>query len=207
MAPRKPLRPDLPLVEAPTRPAWRAWLDANHATTGSVWLVLNRKDSGLPVMTAAEAAEEALCFGWIDSRPGRLDARRSLLLMSPRKPGSAWSGVNKDRVARLAAAGRMAPAGIAAVERAKADGSWARLDGATALVEPPDLLAALAVAPGAAAAWGGFPPSHRRANLEWIAQAKRPETRAARIAEIAQRAARGERANTWPRVAGGKGRD
>ncbi|MBP0463155.1 YdeI/OmpD-associated family protein [Roseomonas sp. PWR1] len=203
--PRTPL--DIPLVEAPTRAAWRAWLEANHATSGSVWLVLNRKDSGLPVLPAAEAAEEALCFGWIDSRPGKLDARRSLLLMSPRKPGSAWSGLNKDRVARLAAAGLMAPAGIAAVDRAKADGSWVLLAGATALVEPPDLLAALAAAPGAEAAWAGFPPSHRRANLEWIAQAKRPDTRAARIAQIADRATRGERAKTWPRVAGGKGRD
>jgi uncharacterized protein YdeI (YjbR/CyaY-like superfamily) len=197
-------RPDLPLVEAPTRAAWRAWLAANHGRDGSVWLVLNRKGSGLPHLPVAEAVEEALCFGWVDSRPAKLDARRSLLLFSPRKPGSAWSGVNKDKVARLSAAGLMAPAGLAAVARAQADGSWTRLDGATALAEPPDLLAA---APGAGATWRGFPPSHRRANPEWIAQAKRPATRAARIAEIAARAARGERANTWPRVAPGQGRD
>jgi len=199
--------PALPLIEAPTREAWRAWLEANHATSGSVWLVLNRKGSGLPHLPAAEAVEEALCFGWVDSRPAKLDAQRSLLLFSPRKAGSAWSGVNKAKVARLAAEGRMAAAGRAAVARAEADGSWTRLDGATALAEPPDLVAALAAQPGAAAAWGSFPPSHRRANLEWIAQAKRPATRAARIAEIAARAARGERANTWPRVAAGEGGD
>jgi uncharacterized protein YdeI (YjbR/CyaY-like superfamily) len=198
-APKAPA--DLPRIEAPTRAAWRAWLAENHARSGSVWLVLNRKDSGLPHLPAAEAAEEALCFGWIDSRPARLDARRSLLLMSPRKPGSAWSGVNKARVARLIAAGLMAPAGLAAVARAQADGSWARLDGASALAEPEDLRAALRAQPGAAAAWAAFPPSHRRANLEWIAQARRPATRAARIAEIATRAARGQRANTWTRVA------
>jgi uncharacterized protein YdeI (YjbR/CyaY-like superfamily) len=192
---------DLPRIDAPTRAAWRAWLAANHARKGSVWLVLNRKGSGLPYLPVAEAVEEALCFGWVDSRPARLDAQRSLLLFSPRKPGSAWSGVNKTKIARLTAAGLMAPAGLAAVARAQADGSWTRLDGATALAEPPDLLAALAAAPGAEAAWRGFPPSHRRANLEWIAQAKRAATRAARIAEIAACAARGERANTWPRVA------
>ena len=189
-----------PRVEAPTRAARRAWLDANHATAGgSVWLVINRKGSGLPHLPPAEAAEEALCFGWVDSRPAKLDERRSLLLVSPRRPGSAWSGVNKERVRRLAEAGLMAPAGLLAVERAKADGSWERLDGATALLEPPDLAAALAARPGASEAWRGFPPSHRRANLEWVAQAKRPETRATRVAEIAARAERGERANTWRR--------
>jgi uncharacterized protein YdeI (YjbR/CyaY-like superfamily) len=193
-----------PQVDAPTRAAWRAWLQANHAAGwGSVWLVINRKGSGLLHLPPAEAAEEALCFGWVDSRPARLDERRSLLLMSPRKPGSAWSGINKERVRRLAEAGLMAPAGLAAVERAKADGSWERLNGATALSEPPDLAAALAARPGAAEAWRAFPPSHRRANLEWVAQAKRPDPRAARVAEIAARAERGERANTW-RKPGGK---
>jgi uncharacterized protein YdeI (YjbR/CyaY-like superfamily) len=194
-------RLDLPMVEAPTRAAWRAWLAANHAQPGSIWLVLNRKGSGLPVLSATEAVDEALCFGWVDSRPAKLDAQRSLLLFSPRKPGSAWSGVNKAKIARLTAAGLMAPAGLAVVARAQADGSWTVLDDATALTDPPDLVAALAEMPGAEAAWRSFPPSHRRANLEWIAQAKRPSTRAARIAEIAACAARNERANTWPRVA------
>jgi uncharacterized protein YdeI (YjbR/CyaY-like superfamily) len=122
--------------------------------------------------------------------------------MSPRKPGSAWSGVNKEkgRVRRLTEAELMAPAGLLAAERAKKDGSWERPD--TALSEPPDLLAASAARPSALEAWRGFPPPHRRANLEWIAQAKRPETRAARVAEIAAHAKRGERADTWPRLGG-----
>lgn len=189
-----------PQVDAPTRAAWRAWLEANHASSGgSVWLVINRKGSGLPHLPPAEAAEEALCFGWVDSRPAKLDERRSLLLMSPRKPGSAWSGINKERVRRLTEAGLMAPAGLAAVRRAEADGSWARLDTATALSEPPDLFAAFAAHPGALEAWRRFPPSHCRANLEWITQAKRPETRAARVAAITAAAGRGERANTWQR--------
>lgn len=199
--------PEPPLLEAPTRAAWRAWLAANHATSGSIWLVINRKGGAAgPHLSPEAVAEEALCFGWIDSRPARLDAARSRLLVSPRKPGSAWSGINKQRVARLIAAGLMAPAGLAAIARAQADGSWTRLDGATALEDPPDLVAALTVLAGAEAAWRGFPPSHRRANLEWVAQAKRPETRAARVAEIAAKAARGERANTWtrPRAAAAK---
>ncbi len=195
-------RPDFPLVEAPTRAEWRAWLALHHATSGSVWLVINRKGGGAgPHLPPEAAAEEALCFGWVDSRPAKLDAARSLLLMSPRRPGSAWSGINKARVARLRAAGLMTAAGEAAIARAEADGSWTRLDGATALEEPPDLAAALAAHPGAAEAWRGFPPSHRRANLEWIAQAKRAETRAARIAAIAGAAARGERASAWSRPA------
>jgi uncharacterized protein YdeI (YjbR/CyaY-like superfamily) len=188
---------EFPIVAADDRAAWRAWLAAHHAQTGSVWLVIPRKGQG--ALTLDDAVDEALCFGWVDSRPRKLDATRSLLLMSPRRAGSAWSGVNKARVARLRAEGRMAPPGEAAIARAEADGSWTRLDGASARTEPPDLAAALDAAPGARAAWAGFPPSHRRANLEWVAQAKRPATRAARIAEIAARAAEGARANTWPR--------
>ena len=190
-------RDGLLLVNAPSRAAWRAWLTAHHSQAESIWLVLNRRGSGLPHLPAAEAAEEALCFGWIDSRPAKLDAQRSLLLVSPRRPGSAWSGVNKQRVERMLAEGLMAAPGLATIERAKADGSWTRLDDASALIEPADLLAALS--DGALAAWRGFPPSHRRANLEWIAQAKTAGTRGARIAEIARLADLGERANTWRR--------
>lgn len=188
---------EVPQIEVEDRAAWRAWLAAHHANTGSVWLVIPRKGHG--TLTAIEASEEALCFGWIDSRPRKLDATRSLLLISPRKLGSAWSGVNKARVQRLRAEGRMTPSGEAAIARAIADGSWARLDGATALEEPADLRAALDATPGAWAAWRVFPPSHRRANLEWLAQAQRAETRAARVADIATKAARGERANIWKR--------
>ncbi|MEI6162145.1 MAG: hypothetical protein WCP77_20100, partial [Roseococcus sp.] len=80
-------RDGLLLVNAPSRAAWRAWLTAHHSQAESIWLVLNRRGSGLPHLPAAEAAEEALCFGWIDSRPAKLDAQRSLLLVSPRRPG------------------------------------------------------------------------------------------------------------------------
>lgn len=186
---------EAPILRCADRAAWRSWLTAHHAQSGSIWLVIPRKGQG--ALCLDDAVDEALCFGWVDSRPRRLDATASLLLMTPRRPGSAWSGVNKGRVARLRQAGLMAPAGEAAIARAEADGTWSVLDDASALREPPDLLAAFQRHSGAAAAWQSFPPSHRRANLEWLALAKRPATRAARIEQIAARAALGERANTW----------
>nr|WP_232370769.1 hypothetical protein [Roseococcus microcysteis] len=133
--------PDHPLLDLPDRAAWRAWLAENHGASGSVWLVIPRKGHG--ALTSEDAVLEALCFGWIDSRPRKLDATRSLLLMSPRRPGSAWSGVNKARVERLAAAGLMAAPGEAAIRRSMQDGGWTRLDAATALTEPEALLDAL----------------------------------------------------------------
>ena len=184
-----------PVLRCADRAAWRAWLVAHHAQPDSVWLVIPRK--GHAALSLDDAVDEALCFGWIDSRPRKLDDTASLLLMSPRRPGSAWSGVNKQRIARLRAEGRMAAAGEAVIARGEADGTWVLLDDASALREPAELLAAFNNA--GLAAWRSFPPSHRRANLEWVAQAKRAETRAARIAEIAARTAEGQRANTWKR--------
>ena len=140
---------------------------------------------------------EALCFGWVDSRPGPVDERRTKLYVAPRKPGSGWATSNKIRVEALAAAGLMAPAGLAAVARAKADGSWSRIDGSQAGIEPSDLLVGLARHPGARANWDAFPRGVRRAILQWIEHAKRPETRAARIKETASLAAQNVRANQW----------
>jgi uncharacterized protein YdeI (YjbR/CyaY-like superfamily) len=178
---------------------WRAWLEANHERPEGVWLVTFKKGSGRSVVTYAEAVEEALCFGWIDSIPRKVDEQRTRLWFSPRKPKSAWSAVNKERVERLLADGRMAPAGLRMVEMAKETGTWTALDEVEALVVPDDLAAAFAAHPGAAEQWEGFPRSARSGILQWIAQAKRPETRAARVAETAEKAARGERANQWVR--------
>ena len=116
---------------------------------------------------------------------------------SPRRPGSAWSGANKERIARLEAEDRLLPPGRAAVDTARADGTWALLEDVEDLVVPDDLAAAFAAHPGSAAEWDDFPPSARRAILEWIVQAKRPATRARRIEEAARKAAQGERANQW----------
>jgi uncharacterized protein YdeI (YjbR/CyaY-like superfamily) len=188
---------DVPHVQAEDRAAWRAWLASNHATSGGAWLVTWRRASGRPVLEYEAAVEEALCFGWVDSKPGKVDAERTKLYFAPRKPRSGWARPNKLRVERLLAAGLMAPVGLAAVELAKANGSWTLLDEVEDLVDPPDLVVALAAHPPAADRWAAFPRSARRGILEWIVQAKRPETRAARILETATRAARNERANQW----------
>lgn len=188
---------EAPLVPADDRATWRAWLAANHATARGAWLVTWRRGHG-PVLAYEDAVEEALCFGWVDSTAGRVDDRRSKLYFAPRKPGSGWAATNKARVGKLLEAGLMTPAGIASVERAKLDGSWTSLDAIEQGIIPDDLAAALAAEPAAAAKFEAFPKSARRAILVWIAAAKRPETRAARVRETAERAARNERANERP---------
>ncbi|MHC1558111.1 YdeI/OmpD-associated family protein [Actinomycetospora sp. C-140] len=120
-----------------------------------------------------------------------------MLLLAPRKATSAWSRVNKQRVERLTAAGLMTPAGQAAIEAARATGRWAALDAVEDLTEPDDLRSALDAVPRARAAWDAFPRSVKRAILEWIAAAKKPPTRAARIAETVGEAAEGRRAHQW----------
>ena len=189
-------REDAPLVHAEDRATWRAWLEANHATATGVHLVSWKRGHG-PSVGYEEAVEEALCFGWIDSSGGTIDERRSKLYFAPRKPRSGWAATNKARIERLAAAGLMAPAGLAAIERAKENGSWTLLDDVEQGGVPEDLKASLAAHPPAAENFEAFPKSAKRALLEWTAQAKRPETRAARILEIATKAARNERANEW----------
>ena len=178
-----------------TRNAWRAWLERHHATSSGVWLVSFRKETEKPRVEYPEAVEEALCFGWIDSKSTRLDDERTLLWMSPRKPGSGWSRSNKERVARLERDGLMADAGRAAVEAAKRSGAWSALDSVEALEVPDDLAAAFARDRTAKANYDAFPPSSRKLILAWIASAKRPETRAKRIQETVRLAAQNIRAN------------
>lgn len=184
---------DAPEVQVEDRAAWRAWLEANHATASGVWLVSWRKGHG-PRVEYEEAVEEALCFGWIDGQAGSVDERRSRQYYAPRKATSGWASTNKARVERLIAGGRMAPAGMAAIERAKANGSWTLYDDVEQGVVPPDLTAALDALPPAASNFAAFPKSARQAMLAWIVLARRPETRAARIRQIAERAAVNERA-------------
>ena len=156
------------------RAGWRAWLVANHATSSGVHLVSWRRGSGHTSVGYEEAVEEALCVGWIDSVAGRLDEQRGLQWFSPRRPTSGWARTNKARVERLIADGLMLPAGLAAIEEAKRNGSWTLLDDVENLVVPDDLAAALAAHPPAREHWDAFSRSRRRALLEWITQAKRP---------------------------------
>lgn len=184
-------------VQPSHRDEWRAWLERNHDRSDGVWLVSYKKAAGKPTVTYPEAVEEALCFGWIDSKPGKLDDERTMLWYSPRKPGSGWARTNKERIERLMAEGRMTPAGLAKIEAAKADGSWTRLDSSEAMEVPADLEAALASYPDAARHFHAFPPGVRKAILQWISLAKKPETRAARIDETARLANENIRANQW----------
>lgn len=180
-----------PLVEWKGRAAWRAWLETNHSRSGGAWLVMHRRDARLGIYEAA--VEEALCFGWIDSTAGRVDEERGKLYFGPRKSNSGWAATNKARVERLMATGRMAPAGLAAVERAKANGSWSLLDSVERLEVPPDLVGALAARSAAAANFAAWPPGVRKQALTSLAQARRPETRLQRITKLVDAAARNVR--------------
>ena len=181
---------------------WRAWLDANHATSPGIWLVTWKKASGRTLIPYGAIVDEALAYGWIDSRPRSIDEHRSARLLTPRKPASNWSARNKARIQQLTAAGRMHPAGLAAVAAAKANGAWAALDETETLAEPADLAAALDATPGARQYWDAFPRSARRAILEWITNAKTSATRQARIQRTANDAASNIRANQWRQPAG-----
>jgi uncharacterized protein YdeI (YjbR/CyaY-like superfamily) len=195
----KPAATELPRIAPATLADWRAWLSENHAVSGSVWLVAWKKASGKAAFTLDEAVEEALCWGWIDSLPRKLDKDRSMLLFSPRKATSLWSAVNKRRVERLTADGRMQPPGLAKITAARSVGTWDALDAVETLMVPPDLATAFAARPGSGARFDAFPRSAKRGILEWILQAKTAETRARRVAETADKAAMGERANQWRR--------
>jgi uncharacterized protein YdeI (YjbR/CyaY-like superfamily) len=184
-------------VQPVDRAAWRAWLEQYHTRTEGVWLITFKKTSGKPIISYDDCVEEALCFGWIDSIGRALDDERTMLWFAPRKAGSGWSRPNKLRIERLLAAGLMAEAGLAKIQAAKQDGSWTVLDAVEDLTVPPDLQAALAEYPAATRNWEAFPRSTKRGILEWIAMAKRAETRARRIAETARLAEQNERANQW----------
>ena len=192
----KPLAAPGNSVDPRTRAKWRAWLAQHHQRGEGIWLVVGKKTSREKRLRYDDAVEEALCFGWIDSRERRLDDERAMLWMAPRRPKTGWSAANKARVARLAKQKRLMPAGRAKVRAAKADGSWTLLDAVENLEVPDDLAKALAAARGAGY-FAGFPKSVRKQLLEWVRSARKPETRAKRVAEIARLAAMNIRANQW----------
>jgi uncharacterized protein YdeI (YjbR/CyaY-like superfamily) len=183
-----------PIYHAETRAQWRAWLAANHDSEPGVWLCSWRAATARAVCPYPEAVEEAICFGWIDSTVNILDEDRSLQLVTPRKPKSTWTRLNRRRVTELEAAGLMTDAGRRAVEVAQANGWWTIYDPVEDLVEPADLSAELDAEPRARASWDGFPPSARKAMLWWVISAVKDATRAKRVATVVEKAARGERA-------------
>jgi uncharacterized protein YdeI (YjbR/CyaY-like superfamily) len=182
----------LELLELPDREAWSRWLEANHGRSDGVWLAVGKKGNTRTSLMYEDAVQEALRFGWIDSTVRRLDADRSQQLYTPRRPGGTWALSNKRRVERLMADGLMEPAGMAAIERAKADGSWMLLDDVENLVVPADLAVAFETTPAAAESFGGLPESKRKLILYWIGSTKREATRQARIAKAVEALAAGE---------------
>lgn len=177
------------------RSEWRKWLTKNHDKSPGVWFVYFKKQTGKPRVIYDEAVEEALCFGWIDSLPRKLDEDRSKLLFTPRKPKSVWSKLNKERIEKMIAEKLMTDVGLAKIEQAKADGSWNTLDSSDNLEMPNDLIAAFAKNKNAQTNWEGFTDSPKKAILYWLSTAKRDETRKARVKKIVSMAAIGKRAN------------
>jgi len=172
----------IPLLAPASRAELRAWLVQNHATSSGVDLAVGKKGNTVTTLTYDDAVEEGLAFGWIDSVTHRLDEQRYAIRFTPRRRGSIWAKSNKARVARLTEAGLMTPAGMAVVEAAQADGSWTLLSDAEDLVVPPDLAAALDAA-DAAVRFATLSASQQSLALYRVGSAKRPETRAKRIAE------------------------
>ncbi len=177
-----------------SRAQWREWLEANADTSPGIWLVMPRRGNDHPAPSYDEVVEEALCFGWIDSTVRTRDERFGLQLVTPRKPTSTWSASNKERLSRLIPAGLMTERGLRAIEVAKGNGSWEILDTVERLEVPDDLATALDADPAAREFFDGMPPGIRKQNLYFVVSAKRPETRAARIAKIVTAAREGRRA-------------
>ena len=174
-----------PEIFCPASPAdWRTWLQAHHATKQSVWLIYHKKHTGVPSLTWSQAVDEALCFGWIDSQAKPLDADRYMQFFSRRKPTSAWSRVNKEKVQRLLAEGKMMPAGLASIETAKQNGAWTLLDEVEALRLPADLEQAFGQQPAAHRHYLQLSRTAKRNLLLGLVLAKKPATRQQRIAAI-----------------------
>ncbi|MCZ2827624.1 YdeI/OmpD-associated family protein [Modestobacter sp. VKM Ac-2986] len=171
-----------------------SWLDAEHDRAPGLFVLMARKASGIPSITAPEAVEVALCHGWIDGRSNRVDDVWFTVRYTPRRPRSVWSQKNVATVARLVADGRMRPAGLAAVEAAQADGRWERAyAGPATITVPDDLAAALAAEPAAEAAFAALDGTNRYAVLWRVHTAATPQTRANRVAALVTMLAEGRR--------------
>ena len=183
------------------RQHWRQWLQENHAQKQSVWLIYHKKKSGNSTVTWSEAVDEALCFGWIDSRSKPIDDYNYMQFFSRRKPKSIWSKINKEKVEQLINNGLMSQAGLAVIETAKKNGCWAILDEVEAGVIPADLANALQDSSEAQRYFFHLSKSDRRTILQWLVLAKRPETRQKRIADIVDSAERRLKPDAlqWPK--------
>jgi uncharacterized protein YdeI (YjbR/CyaY-like superfamily) len=189
-----PSRPDGDPKRFATSRSWETWLRKHHRSSDGIWLLLAKKGAERASVSYAEALECALCFGWIDGQKKALDEQHWLQRFTPRRSRSLWSRINCTRVLALIEQDRMHPAGLAEVERARADGRWqSAYDSARTAKVPPDLQAALDANPGAQAFFRTLDGANRYAVLWRVTTAKKPETRAKRIATYVQMLARGEK--------------
>jgi uncharacterized protein YdeI (YjbR/CyaY-like superfamily) len=180
---------------AKDRPAWRTWLQKNHTTEKSVWLIIYKKDCSIPSVYYKEAVDEALCFGWIDSKPNKRDEVSYYQFFAKRNPKSNWSKVNKLKVEKLIAANLMTEAGFAMIDLAKQNGNWDALNDVDEVILPADLQDAFSNNKIAFTNFEAFARSSRRGILEWILNAKQPTTRQKRIAETVKLAEQNIKAN------------
>ena len=188
---------DIKAVYAKSRTEWRRWLNKNHAKEKSVWLILYHKSSATPSINYNDAVEEALCFGWIDSRANKRDTQSSYLFFAPRKPKSKWSKSNQERVEKLTKQGLMTAAGQAMIDLAKKTGTWDAYAEVHQAGIPDDLQQLFDKNKKAFKHYLDFPPSSKRIILDWIRNAKRPETRQKRIEETVKMAAKNIRVNHY----------
>lgn len=182
---------------AKTRKEWRKWLEKNHQSEKSVWLIIYKKESDTQSVYYPEAVDEALCFGWIDSKPNKRDEHSYYQFFSRRNPKSNWSQVNKEKVAKLLEQGLMHSSGLEMIEIAKQNGTWTALDEIENITIPDDLKNLFSNNKTAFKNWENFPRSSKRGILEWIMNAKKPETRQKRIEETVSLAEKDIRANHY----------
>jgi uncharacterized protein YdeI (YjbR/CyaY-like superfamily) len=182
---------------AKSQKEWRQWLEKNHESEKSVWLIIYKKESKTKSVYYPEAVDEALCFGWIDSKPNKRDAESFYQYFSKRNPKSNWSKVNKEKVKRLLAEGLITKSGLEAIEIAKQNGTWNALDEVEEIIIPDDLQKAFSKKKSALTNFEKFPRSSKRGILEWILNAKRPETRQKRIQETVDLAEKNIKANHY----------
>ena len=182
-----------------SRQEWREWLQDNHDKKQSVWLIYYKKKSNIPTVIYSEAVDEALCFGWIDSKSKPIDELKHMQFFSRRKPNSVWSRVNKEKIERLTNEGLMTEAGYEIIEIAKQNGSWTILDEAEALIIPDDLDKELQKRKNAKEYFLSLSRSDKRNILQWLVLAKRQETREKRIAEIVELADKNQKPKQFSR--------
>lgn len=181
---------EIPIFYPESRMEWRRWLEENHVKEQAAWVVFYTKASGNPTLTWSEAVDEALCFGWIDSKKIAIDSEKSHQFFSKRKAKSTWSKINKEKIERLINEGLMTSAGLECVEIAKQNGSWTILDEVEELVVPKDFEAALDRYEGATDYFLSLSKSVKKMMLYWLMSAKRPETRQKRLDELVEHASR-----------------